>query len=578
MYIMSRKVEISVLSWNCLADCYAHGTSIGKKEKSEPILAWPVRSKTIFDILRFQNADIVCLQEVDHFEESYKPFLDSLNYCVIYLQRSGREDGVLIAFKRDKFFLVDKEMVQFDDLALAQIPHMPFSRKERLKKRNVAIILQLRAKQIRLGEERHMGPTFTVSTTHLYWNPISPRIKYAQANYLLSRIAAVCQKAGSPPSASILTGDFNSLPKSQIYEYITTGTRFPLLGENTSLAAVERACSVFSVGSKNGKGIAFLCDMTLGRLARWLRLLGVDAALENDKGGKMKSHHKDHSYMFERARREGRIIVTTSVGMMQRTACPEAFLVRTTVSLERSLASLLNYYNVKLSRSNFLSICGKCGGRIETCSNDDPRIKGDQTPIGKQLYICDNCHQVYWWSDSVNGSSARARRLAESLFSIVEADGKARQAKDEIFCCQNSAELEEGQSCLENKPSLDLSDDSNGKMQTGTTRSQHKEEKMSVQDWLRYKSAFLEVNGREPKYTNINGSFRGTLDYIFVGGLCKVRSANIKDSFRLDKHKKSIYPNKDWPSDHMLITASLVLQTNLPSGRSPFSRCVSSLN
>lgn len=576
---MHTPISISVVSWNCLADCYSRGTIVGKRRNSERFISWHSRSKRIGDILHQNDADVICLQEVDHYEDYYQPLLSSLRYQTVYAQRPGRDDGVLIAFKLDKFRIVQKHLVDFDDLARVKTHRISVSQREKLRKGNVAIILLLKSVSTKLSPDGSKECFFTVSTSHMYWNPMTPQIKLAQAIYLLERIADVKQDNGLPPAAVILTGDFNSLPGSQAYECVIRGTPFNSPSADGKNSAAERACSTAYTSIRDGSSVRFICDATLGRMARWLRLLGVDAALEDKHSQDRRSDCNDFSQLFEKARRERRIIVTTSKGMQKRASCPETFLVNPSKSenLENCLAALLNLYEVKLNKKDFLSICGKCGSKIEACGTNDARVSGKDIPTDKELFICINCHQVYWESNSMNGCSARAKRLAESLYSHVEA-GRSRLLPAGGPFGGNGGDDSDDASDETSEGAMHLlNGESESFLNGDAPREARNGSGTLLPHWLRLKSVFYVLFGEEPKCTNINGSFRGTLDYVFVGGSCKVQKAEVQDHFqtKLKGHTKS-FPNRDWPSDHILIKTEVLLITRV-IGRLPFERTKSLL-
>jgi mRNA deadenylase 3'-5' endonuclease subunit Ccr4 len=49
--------------------------------------------------IKLSQAELVILQEVDHFDTHYHPMLCQLDYDVRGLKRSGREQWLVIAFK-----------------------------------------------------------------------------------------------------------------------------------------------------------------------------------------------------------------------------------------------------------------------------------------------------------------------------------------------------------------------------------------------------------------------------------------------------------------------------------------------
>lgn len=546
-----------------MADCYAHG-AFASQVKDYSVIEWSHRSKRILTILRSCNPDVVCLQEVDHFEEDFKPFFASMNYNVVYVQRSGREDGVLIAVKQKKFEIVQEHVVQFDDLANFGGTWCSQSQRYRYRKQNVALILLIKTRTLDADEGLSRNFSFTVCTTHMHWNPAMPQVKLAQARYLLERISYVRNDNGLPPNSSILTGDFNSFPKSKVYVCMTDGIPFPTLSGRCFAGAVERS---FTFVPSNDESVKFLCDRTLHRLARWLRLLGIDTAMEDRTSQERRAASNDFSPIFNKAREERRILVTTSTGLLKRAACPESFFIKTAKcrnDLQDCLTALLNRYNVELDRGKFLSICSKCGAPLEPCSFDDDRVRRKDAPGDRELFICSKCHQVYWQSSSENGSSARGQRLAEELFLRVQRSRSAKSKRIQHDC--NSEILNElFKDC---RCAVDM-DGPNGRVKINGTKQVRRH------NWLRYKSALLEANGKEPAYTNVNGDFCGTLDYIFVGGMCSVVQASVLDRTNtVPVTSGGSYPNSNWPSDHMALMAYVSLKA-APNGRTGFSRTLS---
>lgn len=73
-----------------------------------------------------------------------------------------------------------------------------------------------------------------------------------------------------------------------------------------------------------------------------------------------------------------------------------------------------------------------------------------------------------------------------------------------------------------------------------------------------YRSCFKEIFKKEPKFTNYTIDFKNTLDYIFVNKLIKINSALEDINNTITKKYKS-FPNKDFPSDHILIASDIEL-------------------
>jgi uncharacterized protein with PIN domain len=96
---------------------------------------------------------------------------------------------------------------------------------------------------------------------------------------------------------------------------------------------------------------------------------------------------------FDRAKREKRVILTTSRTLRERSNCPQNFFVNPS-RMEDSLVNVFREFNLELRREKFLTVCGKCGGDIETTLPSDPRLVGKIFPTETAIYCCKECCQV----------------------------------------------------------------------------------------------------------------------------------------------------------------------------------------
>jgi len=269
---------LSVSTWNLLADCYAHRSA--EVGDNGPI-QWRNRSQLIEKCLRECNTDVLCLQEVDHYDDFYKKCLTNLGYRPCFVQRPERQDGCLIAFKSDKFELVDLVQVSCDDAISADSLY----EYQKYVKHNVALIVQLR--------DRATKKEVIICTCHVHWNPMLPEVKMSQITHILQKLNEF--RDGDLPV--VLTGDFNTLPSDPIYAAITTNTNTTTTtGANTNTTTTpyvpnnitllqEMLQNVRYGGALYGPGTRFLCDASLSKLCKWLRVLGVNCALDSWDNG-----------------------------------------------------------------------------------------------------------------------------------------------------------------------------------------------------------------------------------------------------------------------------------------------------
>lgn len=401
-------MHLKVLSWNLLADCYIHGIipqnvknhdSYLKKNVKEcesdlnEHLQWKFRFSKICDILADINADICCLQEVDHYEDSISPYLMSAGYNSVFLQRPRKEDGCLIGFKHDKFKLNRRIDIHLDDLACSK---SGFERS--YLKQNVAVALSLQALDT--------GISFNVACCHIHWNPRLEELKLKQVDYILHKLHAFKCDSVEMPAPIIFAGDFNSFPSSKVYDMITEQPFYPYRQNVYNLNRVKGR------NPYNTENLKFLCEPTLSRLCRWMRVLGIDVAMdswdtidaakEQEEAAKSNSIHSRRASklsssiaaFFKRASDEQRVILTSSRGLRERSACPPSFFVRSN-DLEKALISIYREFGLELDQERFLTVCGKCGGEITEVDAADLRLMGRILPSDRSIYACVTCAQVY---------------------------------------------------------------------------------------------------------------------------------------------------------------------------------------
>lgn len=202
--------RFTVLSYNILADYLA----IDHQRKlyfhiPQRILDWEWRKRSILSELGWWSADILCFQEVDRFQE-LEAELKLRGYSGIWKRRTGDPaDGCAIFWHASRFKLVHEEFIEFKKFGLRD---------------NVAQICVFES----LGQPNKSSPAPSASpchsnkvvicNTHVLFNPRRGEIKLGQVRVLLDKADGVSKLWDSAPI--VICGDFNSTPKSPLYNYI----------------------------------------------------------------------------------------------------------------------------------------------------------------------------------------------------------------------------------------------------------------------------------------------------------------------------------------------------------------------
>jgi uncharacterized protein with PIN domain/endonuclease/exonuclease/phosphatase family metal-dependent hydrolase len=462
-------MNVTVVTWNVLADCYAHGharstSSTTKNETSHAEqsvnlpTSWNYRKSLIEKCLAECTADIICLQEVDHFPAFYEKCLEKHGYRPMYYQRPTRKDGCAIAFKPDKFELLAVDTVSCDDSVVADSLY----EYQKYQKHNVGLSLRLRI--------RETEKEFVICTCHVHWNPTLPDVKVSQALYLLQRLKLFRDGDDTPV---IFTGDFNTLPDDVVYKGITH--------PDCITALTQKLRELRYGGALYGPKTRFLCDASLSKLCKWLRVLGVNVALDAWDNGVPASSQKnknkskwqwsctpeatskstenapsdeasatpsptlaaengslnapptedactgenggtpspppppkvstagtkeaastDPSYAarvnsinaFFARAEREKRVILTTSKSLRERASCPRNFYVNPQDLEGGLIDICAQFGLELSRDRFLTVCGKCGDEVEEVSREDPRLEHRYLPADRAVFACVNCAQV----------------------------------------------------------------------------------------------------------------------------------------------------------------------------------------
>ena len=134
----------------------------------------------------------------------------------------------------------------------------------------------------------------------------------------------------------------------------------------------------------------FITDGMLGKLTRWLRMLGHDVEY---------SRSDDDKKLIERAKSEKRILLTRDLKLYQQamTQGVDAVLVEAPTGAEK-LADLAGRFNFKLEIDVTVSRCPKCNAKIKPVSKDMvlDRVPETTSTYYNEFWECLGCGQVYW--------------------------------------------------------------------------------------------------------------------------------------------------------------------------------------
>jgi len=151
-------------------------------------------------------------------------------------------------------------------------------------------------------------------------------------------------------------------------------------------------------------GTRFLVDAMLGKLARWLVLLGYDAKFAGGAG-------RADLELLEEARREDRVFITRDRRIPDVAGVRKVII--THARLEDQLRQLASELDLKPDPALLFSRCPDCNAPLETLPREEalplvpPKVKTLETPFWR----CRLCGRLYW-----NGT--HTARIIEKIRSL----------------------------------------------------------------------------------------------------------------------------------------------------------------
>jgi hypothetical protein len=131
----------------------------------------------------------------------------------------------------------------------------------------------------------------------------------------------------------------------------------------------------------------FIADVHLGKLARYMRLLGLDTAYERAL---------DDGAIAEKARAERRILLTRGRGLLKRSIVTHGYAVRSH-DPEAQLREVVAAFDLRKRIAPFTR-CLKCNGAIRRV--DKSEIEHELPPHTRESYDrylrCESCGALYW--------------------------------------------------------------------------------------------------------------------------------------------------------------------------------------
>ncbi|MGC9043995.1 MAG: Mut7-C RNAse domain-containing protein [Myxococcota bacterium] len=131
-----------------------------------------------------------------------------------------------------------------------------------------------------------------------------------------------------------------------------------------------------------------LCDSMLGRLTRYLRLLGIDTMYTSSKLFDLK---------IELARDEERIFLSRDTRLLKRKDIPPSCFVRSNFP-EEQIYEVINTLNISPSEFKPFSRCLRCNSEILPIKREEVsgRVPDYVMRTQEGFSCCKVCNSIYW--------------------------------------------------------------------------------------------------------------------------------------------------------------------------------------
>lgn len=161
-------------------------------------------------------------------------------------------------------------------------------------------------------------------------------------------------------------------------------------GERVAVYPVFESLDITPLARLHGRPLRdprFIVDVHLGKLVRYLRLLGFNTA---------QFLGKTDAALVETARAENRIVLTRDRGLLKRSAVTHGYWVRSTNPIEQA-REVVRRFDLQ-SKAEPFTRCLVCNGPLIPVKKEKvlERIPPKTARWQDEYFICRDCGKLYW--------------------------------------------------------------------------------------------------------------------------------------------------------------------------------------
>ena len=152
----------------------------------------------------------------------------------------------------------------------------------------------------------------------------------------------------------------------------------------------------------------FILDVHLGKLARYLRMLGFDAAYDRDR---------DDEAIIDLSLEQKRIILTRDIGILKQSRVTHGYWLRHHQPLEQLREVLLSLDLSQQLRP--FTRCMDCNGQIQPVARSKiaANLNPDIFKRFESFWQCPDCRKIYWQGSHYRQMLERVRKIELTMIS-----------------------------------------------------------------------------------------------------------------------------------------------------------------
>jgi uncharacterized protein with PIN domain len=131
----------------------------------------------------------------------------------------------------------------------------------------------------------------------------------------------------------------------------------------------------------------FIVDFMLGRLCKWLRLLGYDAVYFNQS---------DHTMLVYNSLKDMRIILTRNNKLSDKRGYK--IILINSDKVDEQIKQVIEECRLKIDKDKMFTRCSLCNTLLKEVSKE--QVKGAVPEYvwetQEKFYFCENCNKIYW--------------------------------------------------------------------------------------------------------------------------------------------------------------------------------------